>query len=572
MFLTDDGGHFVRKVTLDGKVLLELGVPGKPAPFMSGEPFHRCTHTALSPQGQIYVSDGYGNSRVHKYTPDGKLVLSWGEPGTGEGEFNIVHNICCDADGWVYVADRENHRVQVFDGNGKYATQWQNLHRPCGLCMPYGHQPIFYVGEVGPAAAVSRDIPNLGPRVSIVDHQGKLIGRFGETPAGIELGKFLAPHGLAVDSRGDVYVGEVSWTADLSRHAATRSHPLAAEVRKARMRAERLTGDNYARVWYDQQGAADEVLVCGELPTPNAGYGEVRVKLEASGVNPSDTYRRRGPPTMEYPRVITNSDGAGVIDQLGPGLDQQRLGKRVWLYNGQRNGRWMGTAAEYIALSVDLITELPDHVSCAEGATLGVPAMTAHRAVFVAGPVQGKTLLVTGGAGAVGHYAVQLANWAGATVIATVSSSEKADRARAGGAAHVINYRSEDVAARVLDITGGVGVDHIAEVDFGGNLAATLRCLRVNGSIMIYASNGDREPKLPVRDLMQKNLAVYAMSLAGVPYSDRKRAQADIAASTATPGRILSVAARFPLYETAAAHKAVEAGGKIGTVIVEPQR
>ena len=201
------------EVTLDGKVLLELGVPGKPAPYMSGEPLHRCTHTALSPQGHIYVSDGYGNSRVHKYTPDGKLLMSWGEPGTGEGEFNIVHNICCDADGWVYVADRENHRVQVFDGNGKFETQWQNLHRPCGLCMPYGHQPIFYVGEVGPAAAVSRDIPNLGPRVSIVDHQGKLIGRFGDTPAGTELGKFLAPHGLAVDSHGDVFVGEVSWTA-----------------------------------------------------------------------------------------------------------------------------------------------------------------------------------------------------------------------------------------------------------------------------------------------------------------------------------------------------------------------
>src|SRR5207237_1024139 len=138
---------------------------------------------------------------------------------------------------------------------------------------------------------------------------------------------------------------------------------------------------------------------------------------------------------MEYPKVITNSDGAGIIDQVGPAVDRHRLGKRVWLYNGQRNGRWMGTAAEYIALSVDLVTELPDHVSFAEGATLGVPAMTAHRAVFVAGPVQGKTLLVTGGAGAVGHYAVQLATWAGARVIATVSSAEKAERARAGGAA-----------------------------------------------------------------------------------------------------------------------------------------
>lgn len=325
-------------------------------------------------------------------------------------------------------------------------------------------------------------------------------------------------------------------------------------------------------VWYDRQGAADEVLVCGELPTPEAGPGEVRVKLEASGVNPSDTYRRRGPPAMEYPRVVTNSDGAGVVDQVGPGASPQWLGKRVWLYNGQRNGRWMGTAAEYIALSEDLVTELPDHVSGAEGATLGVPAMTAHRSVFVAGPVQGKTLLVTGGAGAVGHYAVQLAAWAGARVIATVSSPAKAERARAGGAHHVINYRDEDVAARVLDITGGAGVDHIAEVDFGGNLAAALRCLKVNGSVMVYATNGDREPKLPVRELMQKNLTVHAMSLAGVPHPARRRAQSDIGAWTATQGRILSVAARFPLDETAAAHKTVEAGGKIGTVVVEPQR
>ena len=247
-------------------------------------------------------------------------------------------------------------------------------------------------------------------------------------------------------------------------------------------------------------------------------------------------------------------------------------GNRAWLYNGQRNSRWQGTAAEYIALSADLVTELPDHVSFAEGATLGVPGMTAHRCVFVAGPVQGKTLLVTGGAGAVGHYAVQLATWAGAKVIATVSSSEKAERARAGGAAEVINYRREDVAQRVLDITGGIGVDHIVEVDFGGNLSAALRCVRVNGSIAVYATNGDREPRLPVRELMQKNLAVYSMSLAGVPHPDRQSAQSDIAAWTATPGRILSVAARFPLYQTTAAHKTVEAGGKVGTVVVEPQR
>ncbi len=163
-------------------------------------------------------------------------------------------------------------------------------------------------------------------------------------------------------------------------------------------------------VWYDRQGPARDVLVCGELPTPEPGSYEVRVKLEAAGVNPSDANRRRGPaPAMEYPRVVTSSDGAGVVDRVGAMVPESWLGQRVWLYNGQRNGRWMGTAAEYIALNVDLVTPLPEHVSFAEGATLGVPGMTAHYCVFVAGPVQGRTLLVTGAAGAVGHYAVQLA-------------------------------------------------------------------------------------------------------------------------------------------------------------------
>jgi len=213
IYLTDDGGHFVRKCRLeDGKVLLELGVPGKPAEYMSGEPFHRCTHTALSPKGEIYVSDGYGNARVHKYSPDGKLLMSWGEPGTDPGQFNIVHNICTDADGWVYVADRENHRVQVFDGNGKYEAQWNNLHRPCGLYMHNTKHPVCYIGELGPVMGVNRNSPNLGPRVSIVDHQGNLLSRFGDPHAGTAPTAFLGPHGLTVDSRGDLYVGEVSWT------------------------------------------------------------------------------------------------------------------------------------------------------------------------------------------------------------------------------------------------------------------------------------------------------------------------------------------------------------------------
>ena len=212
IYMTDDGAHCVRKCTLDGKILLEIGIPGKPAPYMSGEPFRRCTHTALSPRGEIYVSDGYGNARVHKYSPDGKLMLSWGEPGTDPGQFNIVHNICADADGWVYVADRENHRVQVFDGNGRYETQWNNLHRPCGLYMPYIRHPVCYIGELGPGMAVNRNSPNLGARVSIVDHQGKLLARIGDPHPGLAPTQFIGPHGVAVDSRGDIYVGEVAWT------------------------------------------------------------------------------------------------------------------------------------------------------------------------------------------------------------------------------------------------------------------------------------------------------------------------------------------------------------------------
>src|SRR5262252_5490082 len=212
IWLTDDGDHTVRKCTLDGKVLMTLGVPGEPKPFMGGEPFHRCTHTALSPQGDLYVSDGYGNARIHKYTPDGKLQMSWGEPGTDPGQFNIPHNICCDRDGWVYVADRENHRVQVFDGQGRFETQWTNMHRPSGLYLHRGGDPRFYVGEIGAGMAVNLEMPNIGPRISIYSPKGEMLARLGNRPAGLEVGQFISPHGLAVDSRGDIYVGEVSYT------------------------------------------------------------------------------------------------------------------------------------------------------------------------------------------------------------------------------------------------------------------------------------------------------------------------------------------------------------------------
>ena len=183
LYCTDDGGHIVRKCTTEGKVLLELGVPGKPSPYMSGMPFHRCTHTALSPHGDIYVSDGYGNACVHKFAPDGKLLKSWGEPGTDPGQFNIVHNIVTDAEGWVYVADRENHRVQVFDGEGRYETQWVNMHRPAPSIAAAARSRSSY-RRARSSMPITRQHPNIGPRLSFVDEKGRLLARLGRRAPG----------------------------------------------------------------------------------------------------------------------------------------------------------------------------------------------------------------------------------------------------------------------------------------------------------------------------------------------------------------------------------------------------
>jgi NADPH2:quinone reductase len=313
------------------------------------------------------------------------------------------------------------------------------------------------------------------------------------------------------------------------------------------------------------------VLVLGEMETPKPVRGEALIRIKASGVNPSDAgLRRGGVGPMAYPRVVPNSDGAGIVEAVGAGVSERLVGARVWFYNGQRNGRAFGSAAEYIALDADLISSLPDHVSFAEGATLGIPCMTAHVSLFKFGPVQGQIVLVTGGAGAVGHYAVQLGRWAGATVIATVSSPEKGARAIAGGAALAIDYRTEDVPARIRDFTGGEGVHHVVDVDFGGNLAHTLAALRMNGSLSYYAMRGAAPHALPAGELMRKNIRLAGIYLPVSPHAQRKRAQEDISRWIATGNRVLSVAGRFPLADTAAAHEMVEAGGKIGTVVVEP--
>lgn len=321
-------------------------------------------------------------------------------------------------------------------------------------------------------------------------------------------------------------------------------------------------------VWYDRVGLAREVLQFGELPTPQPGRGELRVRLVASGVNPADCNRRagRGYP-MEFPRVVPNSDGAGTVDAVGEAVSAEWLGKRVWLHNGQR-GRAFGTAAEYICLAQELVAPLPEGTGFDEGACLGIPCMTAHRCVFMDGPVSGKWVLVTGGAGAVGHYAIQLAKWGGAKVLATVSSEAKAGHARAAGADDVINYRVEDVAQRVLALTGGHGADRIVEVDLGGNLEVALGCVAPNGVIAAYASRGDAAPKLPFYALMRKNATLHAVLLHGVPPEARREIQLDINRWLAEGRALHSISASYPLAQTAAAHEAVEAGTKLGTVIV----
>ncbi len=214
VWLTDDLHHTVRQFTPDGRLLLTNGDPDQPAAMQGGKPFNRPTHVALCPRsGDVYVSDGYGNSRVHKYDPRGRHLFSWGEPGTDPGCFNLPHNLVTDTEGLVYVADRENHRVQIFDAKGTYLGQWNNLHRPCGLFTDRRHGGIVYVGELPTHLAVNKDVPNLGARVSVLSAKGELIGRIGGRFAGEEPGEFIAPHGCAVDSRGDLYVAEVAWTA-----------------------------------------------------------------------------------------------------------------------------------------------------------------------------------------------------------------------------------------------------------------------------------------------------------------------------------------------------------------------
>lgn len=320
-------------------------------------------------------------------------------------------------------------------------------------------------------------------------------------------------------------------------------------------------------IWYERNGDSS-VLTLGEMATPSPGAGEVLVRLAASGVNPSDWKTRRGVSRpMAFPRVVPHSDGAGVIEAVGEGVDRGRIGERVWIWNGQWK-RPFGTAAESIALPAAQAVRLPDGTEFEAGACLGIPALTALHAVLTDGGVTGQRVLVTGGAGSVGHYAIQFARLLGAAqVIATVSSEAKAAHALSAGADATVNYRREDVAARIAELTGGAGVERVVEVDVTGNAALYPQVMAPFGLAAVYGANGAGAafgfgPSI-LKGIGIRFFIVYELTPA-------QRATAIAALQGWLEAGLVkhAVAARLPLAQCAEAHDAVEQGRHIGNLVL----
>lgn len=321
--------------------------------------------------------------------------------------------------------------------------------------------------------------------------------------------------------------------------------------------------------YHEQTGPAEQVLVVGELPDPQPAADEVRVRLAWSGVNPSDVKARSGArgPTMPFPRVIPHSDGMGVIDAVGAEVDAARIGQRVWVWNAAW-GRPNGTAAGFVVLPQQQAVALPDNVPGEVGACLGIPALTAAHAVLTDGGVAGQRVLVAGGAGAVGHYAVQFARLLGAhQVITTVSSAAKAELARAAGANVVIDYRNENVVERVREATSGAGVDRVIEVDIAANAAIDMEVVRPDGMWVVYGS-GARQFSLPFFPMISRNILVRFFIVYQLSAADRARANAVLDDFLRRDLLQHNIAARLPLASIAQAHELVEAGSVIGNVVV----
>jgi NADPH:quinone reductase-like Zn-dependent oxidoreductase len=321
--------------------------------------------------------------------------------------------------------------------------------------------------------------------------------------------------------------------------------------------------------WFEAFGPPRQVLRVGEQPRPEPAAGEVLVRLHASGVNPSDVKKRAGssPTLLDAGLVIPHSDGAGVIEGVGEGVARSRMGERVWVYQAQ-HGRRFGTAAQYVAIEASRAAPLPDAAGFDAGACLGIPAMTAHRCVFADGAVTGQSVLVTGGAGRVGWYAIQWAKSAGARVIATASKPADAEACREIGADSVVNHREPGWGERVKAANGGAPVDRVVEIEFGGNLPEVLACIRTSGKIATYASSQVPEPKLPFYRMMFADLTLRMVLVYVMPEAAKQAAIADIARGLAEGRLRHRIAHRLPLGKVAEAHELVERGAG-GCVVVD---
>ncbi len=326
-------------------------------------------------------------------------------------------------------------------------------------------------------------------------------------------------------------------------------------------------------VWYESKGAPHDVLVVGEMPDPHPGPGQVRVKVVVSGLNPSDTKGRggwRGRTKMDYARVIPCQDGAGLIDEVGPGVDAKRIGERVWVYEAQQHGSAFGTSAEFVVVPAERAVVLPGEISFDIGAALGVPALTAHNALFKDGGIQGKTVLVWGAAGAVGQAAVMFAKWAGARVIAVVSTATATDVSIASGADVVIDRKREDVVARVKEVTGGTGVDRVIDVWFGANAEADLAVLKVNGVVASYSVGGPEEfMPFPFSRYMSKGVTLHTIYVYGMSREAHWAAVRDTTAALVAGAYRPRIGARFALNRAADAHAAQDDGSVTGKIVID---
>jgi NADPH2:quinone reductase len=318
--------------------------------------------------------------------------------------------------------------------------------------------------------------------------------------------------------------------------------------------------------WYEKQGPAREVLVIGEMPDPIPAAGEVRIRIAASGINPGDIKKREDAfgYGMPYPRVIPHSDGAGRVDQLGAGVPSEWMGRSVWCY-GVQSYRPFGTAAEFTVVPVDQAVPMPETVPMEQGACLGIPGITAHRAVHVAGSVNGRIVLVQGAAVSVGLCAAHLARFAGARVIGTVRSSSDEATAKNGGA-HEVLVSDEELASRVRALAPD-GIDHIVEVAFEANIEADVELLNLGGSIASYATDNSA-PKVPVWQMIFKNIRLFFLGSDDFPKEAKLQAVRDLNAALEAGWRGFEIGERIPLADIARAHELVEHPARPGRVVV----